>query len=126
MKLDTVMLIDDNDVDIYISKRVIEMSNLTKAINVYSEAKQALEALKDLENVPDVIFLDISMPLVDGFMFLYEFEKFNEYVKNKCKIVVLSNHNNKKQIENIVGKGLVVKYVTKPLEPEVLIELSKI
>ena len=80
--LDLVMLVDDNDTDNFISKRIIEITKFSNRVEVKSSGKGALDYLKEheseAENLPSIIFLDINMPVVDGFVFLYEFEKFND------------------------------------------------
>ncbi|MBC8110181.1 MAG: response regulator, partial [Verrucomicrobia bacterium] len=88
------MLVDDNDTDNFISKRIIEITKFAKRIEVKNSGKSALEYLEkeanNAENLPNIIFLDINMPIVDGFVFLFEFENFGEIVRNKCKVVILS------------------------------------
>ena len=85
--IDLVMLVDDNDTDNFISKRIIEITKFAKRVEVKGSGKAALDYLREnqdsVENLPSLIFLDINMPIVDGFVFLYEFEKFNETVRNK-------------------------------------------
>jgi len=83
--IDLVMLVDDNDTDNFISKRIIEITKFAKRVEVKGSGKAALDYLRENqsspENLPSLIFLDINMPIVDGFVFLYEFEKFNEVVE---------------------------------------------
>ena len=97
-----VLLVDDNDTDNFISKRIIEITKFAERVIVKNSGKSALEYLESVQNegaeLPDVIFLDINMPIVDGFVFLFEFEMFAETVKNKCKIIILSSSNNKREI----------------------------
>lgn len=127
--IDLVMLVDDNDTDNFISKRIIEITKFAKRVEVKSSGKSALDYLKDNqsspENLPNIIFLDINMPIVDGFVFLYEFEKFTELVKNKCKVIILSSSDNKRDIDKIVNNNHVIKFITKPLT-EVALEEIKI
>jgi CheY-like chemotaxis protein len=129
MAVDLVMLVDDNDTDNFINKRIIELSNFAYRIEIKNSGKSALEYLNsvkdDDENLPDVIFLDINMPVVDGFIFLYEFEKFNTPLKKKCKVVILSSSDNKRDINKIVDNPHVVKFITKPLTEEALAEVGK-
>ena len=126
--VDLVMLVDDNDTDNFISKRIIEITKFAKRIEVKNSGKSALEYLEkeqfNAKNLPDIIFLDINMPIVDGFVFLFEFEMFPEEVKNKCKIVILSSSDNKRDIEKIVDNDYVVKFVTKPLTEQALNEIK--
>lgn len=126
--IDLVMLVDDNDTDNFISKRIIEITKFANEVEVKNSGKSALEYLdsnKDnLDRLPDVIFLDINMPIVDGFVFLYEFEKFNDAVKNKCKVIILSSSDNKRDIDKIVNNDHVIKFITKPLTEASLREIK--
>jgi CheY-like chemotaxis protein len=126
--LDLVMLVDDNDTDNFISKRIIEITKFAKRIEIKNSGKSALEYLEKNKNniadLPDLIFLDINMPIVDGFVFLFEFERFSEAIKNKCKIIILSSSDNKRDIDKIVNNDYVVKFITKPLTENVLSEIK--
>lgn len=125
--LDLVMLVDDNDTDNFISKRIIEITKFSKGVEVKNSGKTALDYLKEnqhaIEKIPSLIFLDINMPIVDGFVFLYEFEKFNELVRNKCKVIILSSSDNKRDIDKIVNNNHVIKFITKPLTEIALDEI---
>jgi CheY-like chemotaxis protein len=122
--VDLVMLVDDNDTDNFISKRIIELTKFAKRIEIKNSGKNALQYLEANQNnpdlLPDLIFLDINMPIVDGFIFLYEFGKFSDVIKNKSKIVILSSSDNKRDIDKIVNDRNVIKFVTKPLTDDVL------
>ena len=63
------------------------------------------------------------MPVVDGFVFLYEFEKFSELVRNKAKVIILSSSDNRRDINKIVNNDYVIKFVTKPLTEDSLEEI---
>jgi len=125
--IDLVMLVDDNDTDNFISKRIIEITGFADRIEVKNSGKSALDYLAQHQNspedLPNIIFLDINMPVVDGFVFLYEFEKFKELVKTKCKVIILSSSDNKRDIDKIVNNNYVIKFVTKPLTESSLIEI---
>jgi CheY-like chemotaxis protein len=125
--IDLVLLVDDNDTDNFISKRIIEITHFAKRVEVKSSGKAALDYLREHQNNPDqipsIIFLDINMPIVDGFVFLYEFEKFNEQVRNKSKVIILSSSDNKRDIDKIVNNNHVIKFITKPLTEIALDEI---
>ncbi len=127
-KIHMVMLVDDNDTDNFISKKIIEIAGFCERIELMSSGKRALDYLErekeNLENLPDLIFLDINMPIVDGFVFLYEFEKFPASVKKKCKVAVLSSSNNKSDVKRIMENQNVVKFITKPLSTDALATLT--
>ncbi len=129
-KINLVMLVDDNDTDNFISQKIIELNGFADRVIAKNSGKSALEYLEANENnpseLPDVIFLDINMPIVDGFVFLFEFERFNDELKKKCKIAILSSSDNKRDIERIVDNDYVVKYITKPLTQDALIEIGSV
>ncbi len=126
--IDLVLLVDDNDTDNFISKRIIEITKFADRVEVKSSGKGALDYLREHQNspaqIPSIIFLDINMPIVDGFVFLYEFEKFNELVKNKSKVIILSSSDNKRDIDKIVNNNHVIKFITKPLTEMALDEIK--
>ena len=127
-KLGIVMLVDDNDTDNFISKRIIEITNFSEEVIVKNSGKSALDYLEenrdDPSNLPEIIFLDINMPIVDWFVFLYEYEKFNNEIKDKCRVIILSSSDNKRDIDKIVNNDYVIKFVTKPLTEKTLEEIK--
>ncbi len=125
-KFYTVMLIDDNEIDNLINQKMIEAANITEHIFTHTGARSAIEFLKNIEKVenvaneilPDVIFLDIDMPLMDGFQFLDEFDKLNDSTKSKCKIVMLTSSINPQDVNKSKEYSYVKKYINKPLSQE--------
>ena len=126
--IDLVMLIDDNDTDNFISKRIIEIAQFAKRVEVKNSGQYALEYLSehanDTDQLPSLIFLDINMPVMDGFMFLYEFENLPLTVQNKSRVIILSSSDNKRDIDKIINNQSVIRYITKPLTQNVLKEIN--
>ena len=127
-KFKTVMLIDDNEIDNLINQKMIEASGITENIYTHTGAKSAIEFLKNLEKVgavssevlPDVIFLDIDMPLMDGFQFMDEFVKLKDDTQNKCKVVILTSSINPQDMSKSKNYPSVKKYLNKPLTQSAL------
>lgn len=131
-KYHAVMLVDDNEIDNLINQKMIEASNITEHIFVHSGAKSAIEFLKNIEKLakgpvslylPEIIFLDIDMPLMDGFQFLDEFERLSESIKAHCKVVMLTSSLNPQDMNKAKKNQFVLKYINKPLTQENLKKL---
>jgi CheY-like chemotaxis protein len=125
------MLIDDNEIDNLINQKMIEAANITENIYTHTGAKSAIEFLKNMEKLdvaekvlPDVIFLDIDMPLMDGFQFLDEFEKLAQSTKTKCKIVMLTSSINPQDFNRSKKYENVKLYLNKPLSHESILSLN--
>jgi CheY-like chemotaxis protein len=128
----TLMLVDDNPIDNLINQKMIEASSFAENIYTFSGAVSALDFLKNLDrsngisqdNIPDLIFLDINMPLLDGFQFLEEFEKLNgpnsAKIKEYTKVIMVSSSINPKDMDRAEKNKFVKKYVNKPLSIKTL------
>jgi CheY-like chemotaxis protein len=127
-----VMLIDDNEIDNLINQKMIEAASIAEHIYTHTGARSAIEFLRNLEKLdketknvmPEVIFLDIDMPLMDGFQFLDEFDKLSETTKNKCKIVMLTSSINPQDVNKSKRYSYVKKYINKPLSQDNLVNLN--
>lgn len=121
------VLIDDSDIDLFIQRRFLEVYNFSQQLVLYRSAEEALNWLKMLngETPPDVIFLDLNMPDVDGFSFLENFDTLPDNVKEKAKIVVLTSSNNKKDKEQAFANKNVIQFITKPLKQSDIEDLKK-
>lgn len=122
-----VMLIDDDVVTNMINTKVIKM-NFSFDVNNYVNAQFALQQLKQCyqsspEKLPFIIFLDINMPIMDGWEFLEEFQKLPAVVQAKSKIVVLTSSIDSEDIEKSKTYPVVSDFVSKPLTVQKLKEL---
>src|SRR5437660_11513221 len=101
-RYNVAMLIDDNELDNFVNKKLIENEHFATQVLVQSSGINALDYLKshsgNSSEIPDVIFLDIMMPDLDGFGFLNGFEKLNDEVKKKSKIVMLTTSESFKDL----------------------------
>src|SRR5471030_3148708 len=84
------LLVDYNYIDNFVTRKILEGSNFVEKIVVVRSASDAITALRDGLVKPDVIFLDVRMPMMGGFEFLEEYEKI-EIDKEGIKIFMLSS-----------------------------------
>lgn len=125
------MLVDDNEIDNLINQKMIEAANIADHIFTHTGAKSAMEFLKNMERLeagervlPDVIFLDIDMPLMDGFQFLDEFEKLSDETRAKCKIIMLTSSINPQDVNKSKKYSYVKQYLNKPLSQDTLDKIN--
>jgi two-component system, NarL family, nitrate/nitrite response regulator NarL len=126
--VDKTVLIDDSDIDLFIQRRFLEVYNFSNELFLYKSAEEALDWLKTAQgdSPPDIIFLDLNMPEIDGFSFLKNFLSLPDNVRLKSKIVVLTSSNNAKDREQAFSFNNVIQFITKPLKQTDIEDLKRL
>ena len=122
-KYNKVLLIDDNEIDNFINERMITSSHFSNTVDVKNSSDSALDYLRNLNEqseIPEIIFLDLNMPVKDGFAFLKEYESLPEFIRNVSRIVVLSSSISPDDISRASTNPHVFKYVNKQLSEKYL------
>jgi CheY-like chemotaxis protein len=119
----TCLLIDDNYIDNFVTRKLLENSKFAENIIVCQSPSEAIEILRDGSVEPDVIFLDIRMPLMDGFEFLEEYDKLT-IAKERIKIFLLSSSFDPTDIKKSLANKYITQFIHKPLTHQVLEDLS--
>lgn len=126
-KYNKIMIIDDNYVDNYIASALIKNNNLTKDLLEFDNGVKAIEYLeKNKDNhqeLPDLILLDIYMPLMDGFEFLNLFEKIDSKLTKNCKICIVSSSIDDNDIFKAKLDKKIYNFISKPLTVDLLYSL---
>ena len=124
-----VLLIDDNEADQLIARKLMQVTGFAQDICIKSSRQSALDYLTNARNhpseVPDVIFLDINRPAIDGLSFLHAYDAMPADFKKKCKLVVLSSTDNRHDINDIYAYDSVDAVLPKPLTSDAILQLKQ-
>jgi CheY-like chemotaxis protein len=128
-KLKSIMLIDDSAADNFLHTRVIRKAEVAEEVLSYADARKALAYLKekidDVYAQPDMIFLDINMPGMNGWEFLNEYSALPEECKADVVICMLTTSFAKEDRSKAEEYNLAKGYTHKPLTQEKLMEVLK-
>ena len=122
-EIDTVLLVDDDDAWCFLSKKILERAGIGKKIITAKNGREALHKLQSFsvngEKMPEIIFLDIKMPVMDGFEFLEEVTRWGELDTERTKIFMCTSSILVKDKERAYNYP-IAGFITKPLTPEIL------
>lgn len=119
MILSSVMVVDDSEADQFICDHILRKHNLNIDILTAYDGEEALAVLKNADNLPQLIFLDINMPRMNGHEFLEKYS--NTYDLSQSPVVVmLTSSDHKEDIDKSMAFDAVSEYFTKPLDLDAL------
>lgn len=124
-KLKHILLIDDDDINNFIDKRIITKLKLAEEIVVKKNGLNALDFLKETypSGVPlcsILILLDTDMPVMDGIEFLKEFNKMEFLKRGQFVILLLAATLKKELLEEFFQNG-IQEFTEKPLDEETIL-----
>jgi len=119
----TCLLIDDNYIDNFVTRKILEGGNFAEKIIVVRSAAEAIIELRSGDVKPDVIFLDVRMPMMGGFEFLEEYDKIANLDKEGVKIFMLSSSLDPLDLRKSVDNKYITQFIHKPLTQKALEEL---
>lgn len=128
-QIKTLTLIDDDQVFVFLTKKVIEQTNLVDLIKVFDNGLDAFNFLKENKDnvnaLPEIILLDISMPIMNGWQFLEAFALLNPTIGKKITIYICSSSISPDDILRAKTINEITDYIIKPITKDKLIDLIK-
>jgi CheY-like chemotaxis protein len=124
-KIKRILLIDDDRASRYLTVKLLEELAITQAIDEVKNGKEACQYLRfncwgsaRRFDCPELILLDLNMPVMDGFEFLNIIRILEEMDSSQIKIFVLTTSSLTEDRENALRYPNIAGYITKPLTTE--------
>jgi CheY-like chemotaxis protein len=122
-----IALVDDDDVFVFLTKKVIKATNLVDRITVFTNGLEALNFIKENQDnadaLPEIILLDLSMPVMNGWQFLREYILLNPKLAKKISIYICSSSISPDDISLAKTISEVSDFIIKPITEDKLTEL---
>jgi len=126
----SVLLIDDSEIDILVNRRLMELTRFSKNVMVAGSAEEALHFLRhecrSEKDAPDWIFLDMNLPGKSGYDFLEEFAALPAGIFSATRIIILSVFQKPELLQQALEYPYVFRQMDKPLTQAALNELALI
>jgi CheY-like chemotaxis protein len=122
----SILLVDDDQTSIFICRKVLQTFGLFNEIHSASNGVEALnfydQCVRDSRMLPEIILLDINMPVMNGFQFISAFSQSEVYKTNKISIIIVSSSNYFEDIQRAKELG-INHYIHKPVTIDKLKEV---
>ncbi len=121
-KVELACIIDDDKIYVNLVRKIIEIKKLSENLLIFKNGKEALDHFKLImenmteDKLPDIIFLDLNMPVMDGWEFLSEFIKIKNNFDKKITLYVVSSSIDPRDLERAKSFNMVTDYLIKPIE----------
>lgn len=126
-KIGTFCIVDDDDIYQFTTSLLLKKTDLVNKIIVFSNGLKAINFLKDemgtKENIPDVLFLDINMPVMDGWEFLEEYLLIKPMMPKTVVIYMVSSSVDEKDVLKAKSISALSGYLVKPISSQNIMEV---
>ena len=128
-KINISCIIDDDPIFVYGTKKVMKEVDFCSDVIVYNNGKEAINGLRNLvkekKEMPSLIFLDLNMPVMDGWEFLDDFITITNNNIEKVHVYVISSSIDANDFIRARNYEIVNNYILKPITPEDLVAVLK-
>ncbi|RED46589.1 response regulator receiver domain-containing protein [Winogradskyella eximia] len=120
-KIKLACIIDDDNIYVKLVRKIIETRKLCDHLLIFKDGKEGIDYFEtllqnfDKDNIPEVILLDLNMPVMDGWEFLERFTKIKNKFNNQITLYVVSSSINSTDIDKAKSLSSVENYLIKPV-----------
>ena len=129
-KIKTIYIVDDDGLYTLLLKKKIEKLNICNIILSFKNGEEAIADLRvqieEQDHLPDIILLDINMPVMNGWEFMDEFSKMSSKLPKEVDIYICSSSIASEDRVRAEANKAIKKYLTKPIETETLLRIAQL
>jgi len=117
-----IAIVDDDLIFQFIAERLIESINSEHQTIIFSDGKEAIDFIdsnrNEIDTLPDIIFLDINMPVMNGWQFLNKYIEIKSKIEKEITIYIVSSSKNPDDFIKAESINEVTDYIVKPINRE--------
>ena len=114
-RFEHIVLLDDNTIELFIYETILKAAGIANTVQISSDPSELIDQLQNTEKlslIPELIFINIEMHGIRGINFLAEFALLSDFIRSKCKLVIITSQPNVRLISNLS----IVRYLQKPID----------
>lgn len=119
-RMKRILLIDDDPIFVFLIKKTLQTIDNTLMIDIFSDGEKAIDYIYAIKEsrllLPDIIFLDLNMPILDGWGFLDQYSLISEQLSKKIELYILSSSISPEDVRHASDYPVILDYLIKPLE----------
>jgi CheY-like chemotaxis protein len=120
----SICIVDDDEIYKFFVKKILEIKELADNVLTFSDGEEAYNYIKENKGnpdlLPDIILLDINMPVMDGFLFIEEYVKLKHEINKEITIYMVTSSIDSIDLERSKKYTDIKDFITKPISAEVL------
>lgn len=118
-RINNLYIVDDDTTYTFLTELLIKKTNKVEHVMVFNDARKAIDSINEnIQNnelLPEVIFLDLNMPIMDGWEFLNEFKTIKTRLEKKIIIYIVTSSINPIDFEKAISTENVSDFIVKPI-----------